>query len=234
MRALLVAALALLVCAAPAAGAGRLDVLAGELRERPLAIDSELAWFFDAAEQRRLVRTLRRSPVDVRVALLPRFEEDESGGDSDRALVSLHRRLRRPGVYVVVDQHGYFTVGSYAVPREISVPFDLRVPSAGEGATPGGVLARLQRLVSDVAAAPPGETTDAPFLPPLEPYANWRLRRYGDTTGEVALDAAIAGGVLGLFAGGLARLRARRVAARTDGAAQRRRRGRGRGRGRRR
>ena len=128
MRALLLAgAVALaLVLAPPAAGAGRLDVLAQQLRERPLAVDPELAWFFDAADERRLVRTLRRSPVDVHVALVPQFEDDKSGGDGDRIIASLHRRLRRPGVYVVIDQHGYFDVGSYAVPRRVSFPFDLQ------------------------------------------------------------------------------------------------------------
>jgi len=48
LRALLIAAgIALLAGghAAPAAGAGRLDVLAHQLREQPLAIDSELSWF---------------------------------------------------------------------------------------------------------------------------------------------------------------------------------------------
>lgn len=228
MRALLLAAgVALLVCAPPAAASGRLDALARQLRERPLAIDSELSWFFGAAAERRLVRTLRGSPIDLHVALLPQLEDDESGGDGDRIVVSLHRRLRRPGVYVVIDQDGYFDVGSYAVPREVFVPFDLRVPPTSEGRAPAGVVQRLQRLVADLAAAPRGQTTDdpEPHLRPLEPYENWRLRRHGDSTGEVALDAAIAGGILGLFAGGLASLRARRVTRREPRAPRRRARG---------
>ena len=226
MRALLLAAgMALLVLAPPAAGAGRLDVLAGQLRERPLAIDSELAWFFDAAEERRIVRVLRRSPVDFHVALLPQLEDDESGGDGARIVVALHRRLGRPGVYVVIDEEGVFDVGSWAVPREVSVPFDLRVPPTSEAAKPGAVVERLQRLVADVAAAPRGQTTDdpEPYLRPLEPYENWRLRRYGESTADVALDAGIAGGILGLFAGVVMRVRVRRAAART--ARTRRRRG---------
>jgi hypothetical protein len=218
MRALLLAgAMALLlVLAPPAAGAGRLDGLAQHLRERPLAIDSELAWFFDAADERRLVRTLRRSPVDVHVALVPQFEDDESGGDGYRIIASLHRRLRHPGVYVVIDQHGYFDVGSYAVPRQVSFPFDLKVPATGDGLKAGAVVARMQRLVADLAAAPRAQATDEPDPRPLQPYENWRLRRYGETTGEVALDAAVAGGILGLFAGGVARLVARRDRARAD------------------
>jgi len=227
LRALLIAAgIALLAGghAAPAAGAGRLDVLAQELREQPLAIDSELSWFFDAAQRRRLVRTLRGSPVDVHVALLPLVQDDESGGDGDRVVVALHRRLRRPGVYLVIDEQGYFDVGSYAVPREqVSVPFDLRVPRDSGRLRPDGVVARVQRLVADVAQAPPGETTDdpEPYLRPLEPYENRRLRRYGESTGDVARDAAVAGGVLGLFAGGMASLWARRGAARATGAGRR-------------
>jgi len=214
MRALLVVAgLVLLVPAPPAAGAGRLDVLAQELRERPLAIDSELAWFFTAAEERRLVRTLRRSPVDFHVALLPQMGDDESGGDGQRIVASLHGRLRRPGVYLVIDQHGFLDVGLYAVPREAFVPFELKVPPRGPRARSREVMERVQRIVADVAAAPPGETTDKPYPRPLEPYENWRLHRHGESTGDVALDAAVAGGILGLFAGGVARLRARREAA---------------------
>jgi hypothetical protein len=224
-RLLVAAAIALLAgaAAAPAAAAGRLDVLAQQLRERPLAIDSELSWYLSSAQRHRLERMLRRSPVDIRVALVPQVEEDESGGDGSRIAVGLHRRLGRPGVYVVVDDNGYFDVGSWAVPREVDIPFDLTLPSRDPRAT---VVDRLQRLVADVAAAPRGETTDdpEPYLPPLEPYENWRLHRYGQSTGEVAMDAAVAGGVLGLFAGGLARLRARRAAARTTRRRRRRRR----------
>jgi len=223
MRALpAAAAIALLLVAAPSAtatatatatGAGRLDVLGEQLRERPLAIDSELAWFFDAAQERRLVRTLRRSPVDFHVALVPQVEDDESGGDGHRIGAFLQRRLGRPGIYIVVDEHGSFDVGSYAVPREVSIPFELKSTPSVRARVPDSVLERLQRIAADVAAAPRGETTDRFSPRPLKPYENRRLRRYGESTGEVARDAAIAGGILGLFAGGLARLRTRRAAA---------------------
>jgi len=219
-RLLIAAAIALLAGVAPpppAVAADRLDVLEQRLREQPLAIDSELSWYFDAAQERRLERALRRSPVDIHVALVPQLEDDESGGDGSRIAVSLHRRLGRPGIYVVVDEDGYFDVGSWAVPREVSIPFELKVPPGGGGNTRASVVRRLQQLISDAAAAPPGETTDdpEPYLRPLEPYENRRLRRYGETTADAARDAAVAGGILGLFAGGLARLRARRETART-------------------
>lgn len=55
------------------------------------------------------MRTLRASPVDFHVALVPTFEADESGGDAHRVVVALHRRLRRPGVYLVIDQYGYLS-----------------------------------------------------------------------------------------------------------------------------
>ncbi|HYI17857.1 MAG TPA: hypothetical protein VD836_04065 [Solirubrobacteraceae bacterium] len=227
MRALLlVAGIALLVHAPPAVGAGRLDVLAAQLRERPLAIDSELAWFFTPAEQRRLVRTLRRSPVDFRVAVLPQVEEDESGGDGQRIVASLYQRLRRrPGIYLVVDEHGYLDVGIYSVPRDVFVPFEDKLPPTGHPGRPGGEVAeRLERIAADVAAAPPGQTTDRPYPRPLEPYENWRLRRHGESTGDTALGAAVVGGILGVFAGGVARLRARRTAASAPRPARRRRR----------
>jgi hypothetical protein len=231
-RGLLAAAIALLAVAtvAPAASAsaaaGRLDRLVQELRVQPLAIDSELSWYLSSAQRRRLERTLRASPVAIRVALVPQVEDDESGGDGSRIAVWLHRRLGRPGIYVVVDEHGYFDVGSWAVPREVDIPFGLSVPSSGERDTRGAVVRRLQRLVSDAASAPRGETTDdpEPYLRPLEPWENWRLHRYGDSTGDMAFDAAVAGGILGLFAGGLARLRTRRETPRMAAPTRRRRR----------
>ena len=225
MRALLIAVgLALLVQAPPAAAADRLDDLAEQLRERPLAIDTDLLWYFSSAEEARLVRTLRRSPVDFHVALVAQFEDDESGGDGDRIVTSLHQRLRRPGVYLVIDEHGYFSAGAWAIPREIHVSNRLELPRSSEDRTPAGVVRRVRDLVAEVAAAPRGRngrTTDEPYLRPREPYENWRTRRYGESTAEVARDAAIAGGSLGLFAGGWARLRARQVAGRAPGTARR-------------
>ncbi len=228
MRALVIAVgLALLVHASPAGAADRLDDLAQQLRERPLAIDADLLWFFSSAEEVRLVRALRRSPVDFHVALVPEFEDDESGGDGNRIVASLHQRLGRPGVYLVIDQHGYFSAGTWAIPREIRVSNSLAFPSSSEARTAAGAVKRVRDLVAEVAAAPRGRTTDEPYLSPLEPYENWRTRRYGESTADVALDAAIAGGILGLFAGGLARLRARHVAARPPRTAPPRRRRRG-------
>ena len=204
MRALLLALSALLAVAPPVAAADRLDALARELREGPLAIDSELSWFLDRAEERRLVRVLRASAVDVHVALVPQFEEDESGGDGDRIAAALHRRLQRPGLYLIVDQHGYFDVRAYDVPRRVSIDYDLQIPPAGRDATPADVIRRVDGVVDEVAAAPPGRTSDELPLSELRPYD----RRYGDdraATGDAALGAAIVGGMLGLFAGGVAR-----------------------------
>ena len=124
----------------------------------------------------------------------------------------------------MIDQNGYFSGGAYAIPREIRLFYGLEGPPTSHELRPGEVIDRVQRLVADVAAAPRRLTTDTPSVDELEPYENWRLRESGGTAAATR-DAAIAGGMLGLLAGGAARLLAARKARTTPTA---RRRGRGR------
>lgn len=170
MRALLLAAVVLLAAVPAAGAASRLDALADQLGERPLAVDPELSWFLSRAEEARLVRALEQSPVAFHVALLPQFEDDESGGDGARIAVALHQRLRRPGLYLVIDQHGYLQARAYAVPRRITATYDLERPPVRLELGAGEVIGRVERLVTKVAEAPPGTTTDELPLPRLRGY----------------------------------------------------------------
>lgn len=212
MRLLLVplALVALLVLVPAARATDRLDALVMQLRERPLAIDPELSWLLDRPEEARLRRVLKDSPVPFHVALVPQFENDESGGEGDRIAVTLHRRLGRPGIYLVIDQHGYFEARAYAVPRRVQVTY-LDGPPVGDKLTAGAIVDRVDLLVRQVATAPAGETTDDLPLRRLrgykEPYAPG-----SDSAGtaEVAMWTAVFFGVLGGIGGSVARLSARR------------------------
>lgn len=214
MRRALIALLAGVVLglgAAPALAADRFDVLAAMLRERPLAIDPELGWLFDAREERRILRALEGSPVPIFAAAVPQIEEDESGGDPDRIAAELHRRLGRPGLYVLIDARGDLETLAFDVPRSGAQGYNLRgeFPPENERG-PAFTAARVEELVDRVVALPPGTTIEAREPRPLDPYEPTFSRRYDDdepaSFGNIAVGAGTVFGVLGLLAGGSLRL----------------------------
>ena len=238
-RRLLVPAVVLaagLLAPAPAAGAAdRLDALAVQLRDGPVAVDPEMSWFFTRADDARLERTLRRSPLDVYVAVLALLDADESGGDGERVAVGLHRRLQRPGLYLVVDEAGYIDARAYSVPRQVSLGYGIKPPPCcTEDPDVGEISGRVMQIVGDIADNPPGDTTDAATLRALKPYGSRPRYDPDESTREASLASAIMGGMLGLIAGGFARRNARRQAAAEAAGNRRRRRRRGRRGGRRR
>jgi hypothetical protein len=225
---------ALLAAPLPAVAADRLDVLAGELRDGPVAVDSELSWLFTRADAARLARALRRSPLDVHVAVLALSDADESGGDGERAAVVLHRRLKRPGLYLTVDEDGYIDARAYSVPREVFVGYGIeRPPCCQDAPDVDEISRRVVRIVGDIADNKPADTTDDTSLRRLEPYGYRRPYDSDASTREASLASAIMGGMLGLIAGGFARRNARRHEARQAAKPRRRRRRRGRRGGRR-
>lgn len=106
----------------------RLDRLADQLRRSPLAVDPELDWLVDAWTRRGVERTLRRAEVPTVVAVVPQQREDESGGDAERILLGLQRRLRRDAFYVVVDPDGVIDGSPKGIDHALGVPPELRDP----------------------------------------------------------------------------------------------------------
>lgn len=205
---LLLGTLLALAGAAPAVAADRLDALAATLRERPLAIDPELGWLLDAREERRTLRALQGSPVPIYAAVLPKLETDESGGDAKRIGAALHRRLGRPGLYVLVDQRGGFDAVAFEVPRSGAYGYELTgYPSRNERG-PKFVPPRMERLVDHLVGLPAGTTTSTITPRPLEPYEPLGSRSYDGEArsfGSMALGAGFLFGTLGLLGGGAAR-----------------------------
>jgi hypothetical protein len=218
-----------LLAPAPAVAADRLDVLARELRDGPVAVDTEMSWFFTRADAARLARTLRTSPLDVHVAVLALLEGDESGGDGERVAVGLHRRLQRPGLYLVVDEAGYIDARAYSVPREVFLGYGITPPPCcTQHPDVDEIGTRVVRVVEDIADNRPGDTTDDATLRPLKPYGYLPPYDADASTRDASLASAIMGAMLGLIAGGVARRRERRHAALAAAKHRRRRRRRGR------
>lgn len=180
----------------------RLDALAAQLRDSPLAVDDDVGYLLSTAERRRLVADLRDSPVPFHVALLPALDEDESGGDQARQLDGLFTRLRKPGVYLAVDERGGIEVGSDRVPRELAYDYDLAYggSSLDEDEPPAAetVAQRIREFVRVTAAAPPGEATPFDTSSRPQPLPEIEVKR-----GDDLVVFAVFMGVGGVLAGGL-------------------------------
>lgn len=216
MRLIAIALLALALLPARAAATDRLDTLAAQLRERPVAVDRELSWFLPEAPRERLERVLKDAPVPVFVAVLPLLSSDESAGSGDRVADALRRRVGRPGLYLVTSDDGYLDAAADRFPRRVRVTYGLPDPPRGE-VDVAEVVGRIGRLVDALAAAAPGETTTERAFEPLKPYEDpyGRGRQPGpsDGTGSAMLASVLVGGTVGLLLGGVARVgggRARR------------------------
>jgi hypothetical protein len=195
----------------PATESLRLRRAAEALRKDPLYVDPELDWTLDAAEQRRLRRGLREARVPVLVTVLPRVDEDESGGDPERVLQALQRLVRRDAVYVVADQRGWFDLASMGIPLDLSIPYSLTMPRRTWGTSgdedrepdaPGHttLAARLQEMLGYVAAAKPGAPNGP--IDDVRPLDELSSAGGYDVTEDVVA-ASIMGVVLGLIAAGV-------------------------------
>ncbi len=192
----------------PAAGtafaADRLDALAVTLRDRPLAVDPELSWLLDARQERRILRALRGSPVPVFAAVVPQLETDESGGDPDRIATELHRRLGRPGLYVLIDERGTLETTAFDVPRGDARSYELTPYPPERERSPSFTAVRVERLVDRLASLPAGTTNQDRELRELEPYEPTFSRNFDERAsfGDTAVGAGFVFGLLGLLAGG--------------------------------
>ncbi|MEV4422886.1 hypothetical protein AB0L40_23335 [Patulibacter sp. NPDC049589] len=197
--------------AGSAPSSARLDRVAAELRRTPLVVDPEVGYVLDASQRRSLIRTLRDARVAVFVAVLPKVDEDESGGDTQRVLQTLQRRVGRTGVYVTVDEEGGMDLASVGVPLDLSIPYELLFPprderpaeqQASDPAPPGWTTVpdRLRTIVATVrkaGAGPPNGVIDD--VDPLRPLSGtFRAAR----NREDAVAAGVTGTLLGLLVAG--------------------------------
>lgn len=198
--------------ATPSAKAGRLDVAAAALRREPLFLDEELTWMLDADEARKLRRELRAARVPLLVAFLPSLTEDESGGDSERVLQALQRKVGRDALYVTVDQDGRLDLASVGLPLDFSIPYSVLPPPRDERPyaeqadkpLPSGwktVPDRLRRILRYVRDAESG--TPNAVIDDVRPLADLPGRNVPDDDTQALVVTAIVGLVIGGFFAGI-------------------------------
>ncbi|CAB4921987.1 unannotated protein [freshwater metagenome] len=145
----------------------RLARIAAELRRSRFVVDPELDWQYDGRTRRSVERALRGARIAVFVVALPATDEDESGGDLERVVQALQRRVGRPGLYVAIDQEGRMDLASVGVPLDLRISFSLLYPSRDDRpyeqqerdpapAPWTTVPGRLGEMLAAVAKARPG------------------------------------------------------------------------------
>ncbi|MFA1537523.1 hypothetical protein [Actinomadura monticuli] len=126
-----VAVVAPLLAAAPAAASEpvpayaqhRLERVAAALAEDPLFVDPDMASALDEAGRARVREAMRSAAAvlgtPVYVVVIPNKSESESQGRDDVFLHWLHDRLRRDGLYVLVNSSSWFEEKAFGVPRRL-------------------------------------------------------------------------------------------------------------------
>ena len=181
------------VAAAAPAHADRLDEAARALRKPGVWVDADLLWLVSPRAARRLSREIDRAPVPVRVAVMPKVEEDESRGDQRAILRGIVRRVRAGGLYVLADQDGDVVYAAHDLRRDIR-----------ESSFPTGIGLGSVSLSQSLAAIVPAMRAAQPAAPvSFEPFSDPQgIRTSGggnhDSLLLVGLLSALFGAVLGV------------------------------------
>ncbi|HEX2313770.1 MAG TPA: hypothetical protein VHJ17_08560 [Thermomonospora sp.] len=137
--------------------------IAGELAKDPLFVDMDAAHLFDRQELERIRaamnRASRRIGAPVYLVVAPNPTASESSGQGVPFLHGLWERLRRDGMYVLVDADGDIEAVPFRVPRRYSsldpVPYELQRPADYRNPE-ADLMTRLLRAFDAIAAAPSG------------------------------------------------------------------------------
>jgi hypothetical protein len=203
MRVALVAMLALLVLAAPARAEKRLDRAADALQSAPLYVHPELEFLVPEADQ-ELIRTALHDaylPFDVRIAVLPSVESDESGGEADRALWAIDDRLSKsPRLLIGIDQRGHLDVLRARLKRDLDVPFELEYGGEDSAKT---IVPRLRGVLQLASTA---KTSDYVYqrerpTDPLDPLPEDRPDDYYEDEDDSPWPVLVGAGIGGLLTG---------------------------------
>ncbi|MFA1551179.1 hypothetical protein [Actinomadura chokoriensis] len=159
----------------PAYARHRLDRVAAALAKDPLFVDPDMSTALDQAGRAR-VRAAMESAASglgtpVYVVVIPNHQESESQGRDDVLLHGLHERLRRDGLYLLVNSAAWFEEEAFGVPRRLYSIDDERTDRPADGDNRFADLAdrlsaRLQ-IIRDApsrpASTPSLYTTPDPF-----------------------------------------------------------------------
>lgn len=149
----------------PADMRSRIERVTAGLRHDPLYTDPESEPVLSSAERTRLHKRLAALDIPVLIAAVPRLTEDESGGNREIFVQSLHQRLHHDALFILADplaetlsvvNYGA-PINAYALPRS-----HFGLPELHETRTLGD---RLDALLRDVADAPRDSAGDRPYDP---------------------------------------------------------------------
>lgn len=152
----------------PAYAQHRLDRVAAALAEDPLFIDPDMVSALDEAGRAR-VRAAMKSAADalgapVYVVVIPNKSDSESQGRDDVFLHGIHDRLRRDGLYVLVNSSAWFEEKAFGVPRRLYAIDDDRAQRPADSerrfADLADRLATRLRIIQDA----PSRTPETPRL----------------------------------------------------------------------
>ncbi|HEX8928606.1 MAG TPA: hypothetical protein VGA45_06815, partial [Actinomycetota bacterium] len=97
-----IAAMLVVLLAAPAMASGYVDTAATALAKDPVYVNDAAERKLSASDQDRLRQEIRGSDVSIYIAVLPAAAADEAGGSPNAVAARIAQALHQRGVYAVV------------------------------------------------------------------------------------------------------------------------------------
>ena len=172
-----IAAMLVVLLAAPAMASGYVDDAATALAKDPVYVNNAADPKPSAAQQDQLRQHINGSDVAIYIAILPEAALNQSGGSADSLLGQIAQALDRPGVYALLAGN-HFRAGST------------------NGALPAGVAPRLATEAFDAKHSEGAQATLVDFVDRVKSAA---AQGGGDaTSSEGSRSGSGAGAVIGV------------------------------------
>ncbi|PLW72613.1 hypothetical protein C0036_11680, partial [Streptomyces sp. DJ] len=186
----------------------RVERVVEGLARSPLYVDPETAEALAPGDRARLRERIAGMDVPVLVAAVPMQDADESAGDGEVLVHSLHGRIGRDAVYVVADTgSGTVDIVPFGVDRAGLGTFDLPDSFDGPGSSGSddGLARVLDEVLQYVEDSPRGQSSvyyaPDPPLAPADEDAVQSLFAGDLTPGATVVGPLLAVSFLGVVAG---------------------------------
>ncbi|MFD8590395.1 hypothetical protein ACFV1B_12755 [Streptomyces sp. NPDC059637] len=186
----------------------RVERVVEGLERSPLYVDPETANALAPGDRARLRKRIAGMDVPVLVAAVPMQDADESAGDGEVLVHSLHGRIGRDAVYVVADTgSGTVDIVPFGVDRAGLGTFDLPDSFDGPGSSGSddGLARVLDGVLQYVEDSPQGQSSvyyaPDPPLAPADEDAVQSLFAGDLTPGATVVGPLLAVSFLGVVAG---------------------------------
>ncbi|QKW36647.1 hypothetical protein HUT06_23635 [Actinomadura sp. NAK00032] len=152
----------------PAYARHRLDRVAAALGKDPLFIDPDMASALDETGRARVRAAMKSAAgtlgAPVYVVVIPNKSDSESQGRDDVFLHGIHDRLRRDGLYVLVNSSAWFEEEAFGVPRRMYAIDDDRAQRPADSERRFADLADRLALRLRIIQDAPSRTPQTPRL----------------------------------------------------------------------